>query len=80
MLVGSRSTPWWLSLPVLTAAYLGAVWLRLRLVVEPEQIAVFWPASGLALGVLLAGPGVGPACLSAVALAEADRLRWRSLT
>ena len=41
---------------VLTAAYLGAVWLGLRLVVEPEQIAVFWPASGLALGVLLATP------------------------
>jgi len=40
----------------LTVAYLGAVWLGLRLVVEPEQIAVFWPASGLALGVLLAIP------------------------
>ena len=48
--------PWWLSLPVLTAAYLGAVWLGLQLVVEPEQIAIFWPASGLALGVLLAIP------------------------
>jgi integral membrane sensor domain MASE1 len=43
-------------LPVLTAAYLGAVWLGLHLVVEPEQIAVFWPANGLALGVLLAIP------------------------
>jgi PAS domain S-box-containing protein len=49
-------SPWWLSLPVLAAAYLGAVLLGLRLVVEPEKIAVFWPASGLALGVLLAVP------------------------
>ena len=43
-------------MPVLTAAYLGSVWLGLQLVVEAEQIAVFWPASGLALGVLLAIP------------------------
>jgi PAS domain S-box-containing protein len=45
-----------LSLSLLTLAYLAAVWVGLRLVVKPEEIAIFWPASGLALGVLLALP------------------------
>jgi integral membrane sensor domain MASE1 len=49
-------SPWWLSLSLITLAYLVAVWVGLRLVVRPEGIAIFWPASGLALGALLLVP------------------------
>ena len=41
---------------LLTLSYMVAVWLGLRLVVRPEQVAIFWPASGVALGVLLLVP------------------------
>ncbi len=49
-------TEWWLSLPVLTAAYLAAVWIGFGLLVRPENFSAFWPAAGLALGVLLRVP------------------------
>jgi len=49
-------TEWWLSLPVLTAAYLAAVWIGFGLLVQPENFAAFWPAAGFALGVLLLVP------------------------
>ena len=49
-------SPWWLSLSLITTAYLVAVWVGLRLVVRPEAIAIFWPASGPALGALLLMP------------------------
>ena len=49
-------TEWWLSLPVLTAAYLAAVWIGFGLLVPPENFSAFWPAAGLALGVLLRVP------------------------
>jgi PAS domain S-box-containing protein len=38
---------------VVTAAYALAVWTGLRLMVQPEQFAIFWPAAGLAVAVLL---------------------------
>jgi PAS domain S-box-containing protein len=38
---------------IVTAAYALAVWTGLRLMVQPEQFAIFWPAAGLAIAALL---------------------------
>jgi len=35
-------------------AYFGAAWLGLRLLAQPSDVAVFWPASGIAAGILIA--------------------------
>jgi PAS domain S-box-containing protein len=35
-------------------AYFGAAWLGLRLLAQPSDVAVFWPASGIAVGILIA--------------------------
>jgi PAS domain S-box-containing protein len=40
---------------VVAVAYLAAARFGLLLVAQPEDVAVFWPASGIAAGVLIAG-------------------------
>jgi integral membrane sensor domain MASE1 len=37
-----------------TVAYFGAAWLGLGLLAQPSDVAVFWPASGIAAGILIA--------------------------
>lgn len=47
---------WWTRTPVLAAAYLLAIHAGRALLVQPEQLAILWPATGLALAALVARP------------------------
>jgi signal transduction histidine kinase/integral membrane sensor domain MASE1 len=49
------------------AGYLLSAWVSLRLVAQPENVAVFWPAAGVASGLLIAF-GRGQRLLSAAAV------------
>ena len=49
--------PLWLRVVLVAGAYGLVALVGQRLIVNPEKIAIFWPASGLLLGVLLLSPG-----------------------
>lgn len=48
--------PSWLRCVLATGAYLTVAFFGLNLIVQPEQISIFWPTSGLLLGLLLLNP------------------------
>ena len=67
-------------------AYFLAARLSLALLTEPDGVAVFWPASGVAAGVLIAlGPGArlpvaaGAMVATIVANLLGDRTLWGSI-
>src|SRR5262245_20407922 len=67
-------------------AYFSAAWLGLHLLTELEGVAVFWPASGIAAGILIAlGRGVRvPVAIGVVVATVAanllgDRNLWSSI-
>jgi PAS domain S-box-containing protein len=70
----------------LGVAYFLSARLGLALLVEPEDVAVFWPASGIAAGILIAlGPGVRVPVAASVFVATlaanllSDRTIWSAL-
>src|ERR1700724_4730260 len=71
---------------LLGVAYFMAARLSLALLTKPDGVAVFWPAAGVAAGILIAlGPGarwaVAPGAIVATIVATllGDRTLWGSI-
>src|SRR6201984_3481298 len=84
---GTRLTAAWLLLTIAVAiAYFLAARLSLALLTKPDGVAVFWPAAGVAAGVLIAlGPtarlpvAAGAMAATIVANLLGDRSIWSAL-